>query len=161
MKVLGVDTGLAISGYAIIEYDDKQKVRDIIDYGIVETHKATPTSERLFEIFKAFQSLIKTHKPDYLAIEELFFFKNQKTFVRVLESRGVVLVVGEKNKVQICEYTPLQIKQCLTGYGRASKSQIQEMVKVQLGLKSIPKPDDAADALAICLTHIQTVRYKI
>ncbi len=153
MKILGIDPGYAIIGYGVI---DTTKQNLVIDYGVITTPKEDSISIRLKNIESALASLFETYKPDAVAIEELFYFKNQKTVIPVAEARGVILLTAQKYCGNIFEYTPMQIKQALTGQGRAEKAQIQFMVKNILGLKEIPKPDDAADALAVALTHAQT-----
>lgn len=153
MKVLGIDPGYAIIGYGII---DTTKDNKVIDYGVITTPKEDSISIRLKNIESALISLFNLYKPDAVAIEELFYFKNQKTIIPVAEARGVILLTAQKFCENIYEYTPMQIKQALTGQGRAEKKQVQFMVKSILGLKDIPKPDDAADALAVALTHAQT-----
>lgn len=153
MKVLGIDPGYAIIGYGII---DTTKDNKVIDYGVITTPKEDSISIRLKNIESALISLFNLYKPDAVAIEELFYFKNQKTIIPVAEARGVILLTAQKHCENIFEYTPMQIKQALTGQGRAEKKQVQFMVKSILGLKEIPKPDDAADALAVALTHAQT-----
>lgn len=153
MKILGIDPGYAIIGYGII---DTSLPRLVVDYGVITTPKEDTLPVRLSNIEKALTTLFEIHKPDAVAIEELFYFKNQKTVIPVAEARGVTLLVAQKHCQNIFEYTPMQIKQALTGQGRAEKAQIQFMVKNILGLSQIPKPDDAADALAVALTHAQT-----
>ncbi len=153
MKILGIDPGYAIIGYGII---DTSLPRLVVDYGVITTPKEDTLPVRLSNIENALISLFETYKPEAVAIEELFYFKNQKTVIPVAEARGVTLLVAQKYCQNIFEYTPMQIKQALTGQGRAEKAQIQFMVKNILGLAQIPKPDDAADALAVALTHAQT-----
>lgn len=153
MIVLGIDPGYAIIGFGIIDTSQNNKV---VDYGVITTPKEDSIALRLKNIESALKILFSTYKPDAVAIEELFYFKNQKTVIPVAEARGVILLTAQKYCENIFEYTPMQIKQALTGQGRAEKKQIQFMVKSILGLKEIPKPDDAADALAVALTHAQT-----
>ena len=152
MRVLGIDPGYGIVGYGII---DAKTSTQVIDYGVVSTPKELSLPERLEVIYSSIESLINSYKPDVVAVEELFYFKNQTTVIPVAEARGVILLACRKNKVKIYEYTPLQIKQALTGFGRAEKAQIQFMVKTILGLEKVPKPDDAADALAVAICHSQ------
>ena len=154
MIVLGVDPGTAIVGYSVIEYA-KSKYR-ILDYGCVYTDKDEDMPVRLEKIYDGLDGIIKIWKPQDMAIEELFFFKNQKTVIKVGQARGVITLCGQKNSLDLYSYTPLQVKMGIAGYGRADKKQIQEMVKVILGMDEIPKPDDAADALAIAITHINS-----
>ena len=155
MVFLSFDPGLATLGYGVISVDKKGRA-EMIDYGIVSTPKDLNLPARLTMIEKGVEQIIDTFHPDEIAIEELFFAKNVKTGIAVAHARGVTLLTAVKKCGKIFEYTPLQIKQALTGYGRAEKNQIQQMVKTFLKLKAIPKPDDAADALAVALTHAQT-----
>ena len=155
MIILGFDPGLATLGYGVISIDNRGRA-EMIDYGVVSTPKDANLPTRLMLIEKGVEQIIDTFHPDEIAIEELFFAKNVKTGIAVAHARGVTLLTAVKKCGKIFEYTPLQIKQALTGYGRAEKIQIQQMVKTFLKLKAIPKPDDAADALAVALTHAQT-----
>mgnify|MGYP003451927477 FL=1 len=154
MIVLGIDPGTAIVGYSVIEFI-KNKY-NVLDYGCVFTDKDEDMPVRLEKIYNKLDGIIKIRKPVDMAIEELFFFKNQKTIIKVGQARGVITLCGQKNKLNLFSYTPLQVKMGVTGYGKADKKQVQEMVKVILGLETIPKPDDAADALAIAITHINS-----
>ena len=153
MIILGIDPGYGIIGYGLI---DSAKNNAVIDYGVITTPKEDSIAIRLHTIEKGLIFLIEKYKPEVVAIEELFFFKNQKTIIPVAEARGVIVLTCQKYVGNIFEYTPLQIKQALTGIGRAEKAQVQFMVKTILGLREIPKPDDAADALAVALCHSQT-----
>ena len=155
MIILGLDPGLATLGYGVIR-KEKSKRAEMVDYGIVSTPKEENLAVRLCMLERGIKQIIDKFKPDEIAVEELFFAKNVKTGIAVAHARGVILLTANKECGRIFEYTPLQIKQALTGYGRAEKNQIQQMVKSLLGLKAIPKPDDAADALAVALTHAQT-----
>ena len=155
MIIVGFDPGLATLGYGVIK-KEKGKKPEMLDYGIVSTPKDENLAVRLCMLEKGVKQIIDTYKPDEIAIEELFFAKNVKTAIAVAHARGVTLLTAVKECGQIFEYTPLQIKQALTGYGRADKKQIQQMVKTFLNLKAVPKPDDAADALAVALCHAQT-----
>jgi crossover junction endodeoxyribonuclease RuvC len=152
MIIFGIDPGTATTGFGIIK---KNKELTLIDYGCIKTTTNFTTAERLKKLHDQLNSLIKKHKPDMVAVEDIFFFKNVKTAIKVSQARGVILLTAAKSKIPVYEYTPLQIKQATTSYGRAEKIQVQEMVKVLLNLKEIPKPDDAADALAtaICCAH--------
>ena len=158
MKILGIDPGTATTGWAVVE--EKNKNPRLVACGCVNTSKFSSDAERLVEIGKDISALIKKYKPDEAAIEDIFFFSNQKTAVTVSQARGVILYELKKNKLPIQNYTPLQVKQALTGYGRAEKKQIQEMVKNILRLKSAPKPDDAADAVAIAICHLNSRKMK-
>ena len=155
MIILGFDPGIATLGYGVIQ-TEKGKKPQMLDYGIVSTPKEENIAVRLAMLEKGVKQLLDKFKPDQIAIEELFFAKNVKTGIAVAHARGVVLLTCIKECGRIYEYTPLQIKQALTGYGRAEKKQIQAMVKMFLNLNAVPKPDDAADALAVALTHAQT-----
>lgn len=155
MIIVGFDPGLATLGYGVIKKELKKKP-EMVDYGIISTPKDMNLPDRLTLIEKGVKQIIEKFKPDEIAIEELFFAKNVKTGIAVAHARGVLLLTATKECCKIFEYTPLQIKQALTGYGRADKPQMQKMVKTLLGLKAIPRPDDAADALAVALTHAQT-----
>ena len=154
MIVMGIDPGTAIVGYSIVEFV-KNKYR-ILDYGCVYTDKDEDMPVRLEQIYDKLDGIIKIWKPEDMETEELFFFKNQKTIIKVGQARGVITLCGQKNKLNLFSYTPLQVKMGVTGYGKADKKQVQEMVKVVLGMQEIPKPDDAADALAIAVTHINS-----
>jgi len=152
--ILGIDPGIATMGYGILN-SEKGKI-EAVDYGVVITPKEENTPVRLAMLEKGLNSIIEKYKPDEIAIEELFFNKNVKTAIVVAQARGAILLTCIKRCERLYEYTPLQIKQGLTGYGRADKNQIQQMVKILLNLKNIPKPDDAADALAVALCHAHT-----
>ena len=152
MRILGIDPGYGIVGYGII---DVGTTTTVVDYGVVSTPKELSLPERLEVIYSSIESLVLSYKPDVVSVEELFYFKNQTTVIPVAEARGVILLSCRKSGVPIYEYTPLQIKQALTGFGRAEKAQIQFMVKTILGLEKVPKPDDAADALAVAICHSQ------
>ncbi|MGP1494115.1 MAG: crossover junction endodeoxyribonuclease RuvC [Streptobacillus sp.] len=156
MRVLGIDPGTAIVGYSIIDY--KNNKIQLIDYGCIYTNKEDSLSLRLEQVYLRVESLINLYKPDHMAIEELFFFKNQKTIISVAQSRGVIILKAQLSGLDIYNYTPLQVKTGITGYGRANKKQVQEMTKIILKLSEIPKPDDAADAIAIAINHINTIR---
>ena len=150
MKILGIDPGVAIVGYGILE--DNNKTLQLITSGCILTSPKNKHPERLAAIAQGLKKIIKKYKPDILAVEELFFCKNVKTALKVGEARGVILTTAMENNLPIYEYTPLQVKQAITGYGRADKNQIQQMVKVILNLSETIKPNDAADALAVAIT---------
>lgn len=154
MRILGIDPGTAIVGYSVIDFE-KGKYK-VLDYGCIYTDKDEDMPVRLEKIYDGLDNIIKLWNPSDMAIEELYFFKNQKTIVKVGQARGVITLVGQKNGMNIYSYTPLQVKMGIASYGRAEKKQIQEMVKIILKLDEIPKPDDAADALAIAITHINS-----
>jgi len=151
MIILGIDPGLAIVGYGLIKYEGNKFTS--LDYGAITTPAHTPVPERLETIYERLLSIIETYNPDDLAIEELFFNTNQKTVIQVCEARGVILLVAKQNGLDINEYTPLQVKQSVVGYGRAEKFQVMAMVKNILKLEKVPKPDDVSDALAIAICH--------
>lgn len=151
MIIIGIDPGYAIVGIGVVEYKGN-KFRTL-EYNAITTPAGMPTVERLKKIYQEMTMYIEKYNPDAVAIEELFFNSNQKTAINVAQARGVLLVAVANKNIPICEYTPLQVKQSVTGYGRADKQQIQQMVKMMLGLNAIPKPDDAADALAIAICH--------
>ena len=153
MVILGIDPGYAIIGYGVL---DTTKQNMLLDYGAIVTPKEDSMPVRLQNIDKSLKYIFDKFKPDVVAIEELFYFKNQKTVIQVAQARGVILLACQKYCGNIYEYTPLQIKQALTGQGRAEKTQVQFMVKAILGLENIPKPDDAADALAVAICHSQS-----
>ena len=160
MIILGIDPGIATVGYGVIEYN--RSAFCTLEYGAITTPAHTPPESRLETIFCDMNTLIKKYSPDEMAIEELFFNNNQKTAILVAEARGVILLAAQKNGVRINEYTPLQVKQAVVGYGRADKNQVQTMITTILGLKSVPKPDDTADALAlaVCDAHTGASRLK-
>ncbi len=151
MIILGIDPGLATLGWGVIKKEGA--VSTVVDYGHISTAKGTPMADRLLEIHNDLTGLIEKFKPDEAAVEELFFYNNQKTAIDVAQARGVILLTLEQNRVTVAGYTPLEVKQALTNYGAADKRQVQDMVRILLNLKDIPKPDDAADALAIALCH--------
>jgi len=152
MKILGIDPGTGRVGWGVVAHE--KSIDTLIEYGCFETTVNSQLSERLHKIYVFIKELIKKYKPDALAVESLFFATNVKTAFDVGAARGVILLAGEESKIPIFQYTPLQIKSSLTGYGKAEKNQIQFMVTKILHLKEIPRPDDAADAVAIALTHI-------
>ena len=156
MIILGIDPGYAIVGFGVIEKTARET--KVIDYGVIETDKSLKMSVRLNKIYDGLEYLIKKYNPDHFAIEELFYHSNQKTVINVAMARGVTVLAATKfmGADKLYEYTPLQIKQALTVNGRAEKQQVQFMVKAILNLNKIPKPDDAADALAVALCHSQT-----
>jgi len=156
--ILGIDPGLAIMGYGVVNYKDNKITP--IDYGTVNTTPDSTLPHRLSLIYDSMTSLIDKFKPDAIAFEELFFNKNVKTALTVGHARGTALVCAQKSGTELFEYTPLQVKQAVCGYGRADKQQIQAMVKMLLCLKEIPRPDDAADALAVAICHAHSSKFK-
>ena len=151
MIILGIDPGYAIVGYGVIEYKGN-KFR-VLEYGSIETKAGTGFPLRLKQINRGMEELIKRYSPDAVAVEELFFSKNTKTALKVAQARGVVLLSGAMSSAEVFEYTPLEVKQAVCGYGRADKNQVQQMVKLLLNLEKVPKPDDTADALAVAICH--------
>lgn len=158
MIILGIDPGLAIVGYGIIEC--KGNNYKAIDYGAIITDSKLIFPDRLEIIYNELTEIIKRYKPDEIAFEELFYNKNAKTVMKVAQARGVEVLAGINQQIPLYEYTPLQIKQAVVGYGRAEKHQVQEMIKLLLNLKEIPKPDDVADALAVAFTHGSSLNFK-
>ena len=154
MRILGIDPGVAIVGFGVIESDRGQQ--RMIQYGAITTQAGLPLATRLVQIGNDLEQLIEQFQPDELAIEELFFSKNITTGIAVAHGRGVVLYTAEKMQIPIYEYTPMQIKQAVVGYGLAEKKQVMDMTRRLLKLKSIPRPDDAADALAIAICHARS-----
>lgn len=151
MRILGIDPGTGILGFGVIDRTANKAM--LIDAGVIRTPVHQPLPERLVTIYQELGEVFDMHKPQVLSVEKLFFARNVTTAISVSHARGVVLLLGQQRNIPIFEYTPLQIKQAVTGYGKADKKQVQEMVKILLGLAVIPKPDDAADALAAALTH--------
>lgn len=156
MRIIGIDPGTGILGFGVID-TDRGKAK-LVDGGVIRTPANQDDAIRLQTIFDELTDIIKITKPSHMAVEKLFFAQNVTTAMTVAQARGVVLLCGRQAGLEIFEYTPLQIKQALTSYGRAEKKQIQEMVRVVLDLKEVPKPDDCADALAAAITHSMTWR---
>ena len=151
MRIIGIDPGTGILGFGVI--DVIRGKATMVTAGVVRTPAHTPLDERLEEIFDSLTEIIAETKPTVMSIEKLFFARNVTTAMSVSHARGVAMLAGKKGKLELAEYTPLQIKQTLTGYGKADKKQVQEMVRVHLNLTEIPKPDDCADALAAAITY--------
>lgn len=149
MRIIGIDPGTGILGFGVI--DVKAGKTRLVTAGVITTPAHTPLADRLEEIYLELTNIIAETKPEYMAIEQLFFSRNVTTAMSVSHARGVAMLTGKQAKLKIEEYTPLQIKQTITGYGKADKKQVQEMVRIQLGLKDVPKPDDCADALAAAI----------
>jgi len=156
MIILGIDPGTAITGYGIIK-KEKDKLFSL-EYGCILTSSSEDSERRLLKIYNEITKLIKKWKPEMAAVENLFFFKNEKTAFSVGQARGVIILAAVRNKLQVFEPTPLEVKQAVSGYGRADKQQVQKMVKLILTLSEIPKPDDAADALAVAITCANTIK---
>lgn len=156
MLVLGIDPGTATTGFGLVD-GDKGKSR-LVDYGAILTSPNTAMPERLLIINRELNQLLQKYRPDAMAIEQIFFHRNVKTAITVAQSRGVLLMTAAQAGISIAEYTPLQVKQSVVGYGNASKRQVQLMVQALLSLKAVPRPDDAADALAIAICHLHSFR---
>lgn len=151
MRIIGIDPGTARIGWGLI--DGQKQQYSLLRYGCIETDKTKQPYHRLQEIYQEIYGLLQTERPDQVVVERLFFARNVTTALSVGQARGVILLAAAQANLPVFEYTPLQVKQTVTGHGRAEKSQIQQMIKLLLRLKDLPKPDDAADALAIALTH--------
>lgn len=151
MIILGIDPGYAIVGFGVLEY--KNNHFTVIDYGAITTDAGTPFNRRLEYIYDQLTELLQKYKPDAMSIEKLFYNSNAKTVIDVSQARGVIMLAAQKCGVPAFEYTPLQVKQSVVGYGRAEKKQVQEMIKRILFLEKVPKPDDTADALAMAICH--------
>lgn len=156
MKILGIDPGMAIVGYGLIEIEEDKL--ELLTSGSIQTDKNLPDSKRLLEIFEDLSTIIQKYQPDCASVEELFFFKNQKTVIPVAEARGVILTVLEKFQIPTFGYTPMVVKQVLTGYGRAEKKEVEQMVKIALEREDLPKLDDTVDAIAIAICHSRSIR---
>lgn len=157
MRILGIDPGFAITGYSIIDYQGNKF--KLVASGAILTEAHTSFPLRLEKIFNELQEIIKTYNPDSMAIEELFFNNNVKTAINVAQARGVILVVAKLNNVPIYEYTPLQVKQAVVGYGRADKVQVQSMVKMILNEEKLPKLDDTTDSMAMAICHAHSCKF--
>ena len=151
MKILGIDPGMAIVGYGLIETVNDSIT--LLTSGSIQTDKKLPDSKRLLEIYNDLTTVVQKYQPDCASVEELFFFKNQKTIIPVAEARGVILTVLEKLNIPTYSYTPIQVKQVLTGYGRAEKKEVEQMVRLTLQSDKLPKLDDTVDAIAIAICH--------
>ncbi|AKL95168.1 crossover junction endodeoxyribonuclease RuvC [Clostridium aceticum] len=158
MIILGIDPGIAIMGYGIINYTGNRF--EVIDYGAITTSSKISTAERLKKIYEELNSIIIKYHPEAVVIEELFFNTNAKTVLLVGQARGVAVLAAANSNKPIYEYTPLQVKQGVVGYGRAEKHQVQQMIKTILNLEKIPKPDDVADALAVAVCHAHSGNFK-
>lgn len=159
-RILGIDPGTAIVGWGIIDVDEHNDVVSAVAYGCITTDKELRDEDRLHAIATDLEELIETYVPTCTAVEELFYFKNAKTVITVAQARGVILHTCHRAGLPIASYTPLQIKQALTGYGRADKKQVQNQITKTLELTKIPEPDDTADALAVALCHKRAMRFK-
>jgi crossover junction endodeoxyribonuclease RuvC len=157
-RILGIDPGTAIVGWGIVEGEGQDL--SLVEFGVIRTPAHTPLVERIGQIYDAINELLERFQPDGMGIEQLFFARNVTTALPVAHARGVILLAAYQRGLPLEEFTPLQIKQAVTGYGGAEKQQVQEMVRLLLGLNEIPRPDDAADAVAVALTYHQTTRYS-
>ena len=154
MKILGIDPGMAIVGYSIVDFDGENV--KLLHSGSIQTSKDDRESKRLLEIFNDMRTIVEKYQPDEAAIEKLFYFKNQTTVMPLSHARGVILTVLEQFGIPIFEYTPMEVKQVLTGYGRADKKEVDHMVKLALGVETLPKLDDTVDSIAIAICHTRS-----
>lgn len=159
MITIGIDPGTAITGYGVIKEEPDGSLT-VIDYGVIRTSAEYSQAERLTQLYQKIKRLILLHQPETGAVEQLFFERNVRTALHVGQARGVALLAMAESKLRIGEYTPLEVKQAVVGYGRADKSQVQQMVRTILGLSAIPHPDDAADALAVAICHIHSAKMR-
>ena len=156
MKILGIDPGMAIVGYSLVEFDGENCM--LLSSGSIQTQKGVRESSRLLEIYNDMTTIVEKYSPDAAAIEKLFFFRNRTTVMPVAHARGVILTVLEAHGIPIYEYTPMEVKQVLTGYGRADKKEVEQMVKLSLKTENIPKLDDTVDSIAIAICHTRSFR---
>ena len=159
MRIIGIDPGYAIVGFGVLEYNRAQF--QVVDYGAITTPADMDFNSRLLEIYNDLCYILDKFRPDFLAIERLYFTSNQKTAIDVAQARGIVLLAARQRNIEVFEYTPLQVKQSVTGYGKAVKKQVQEMTTRILKLPEIPKPDDTADALAIAICHAHSYNSQL
>jgi crossover junction endodeoxyribonuclease RuvC len=159
MLVIGIDPGTAITGYGLLRENADASLA-VVDYGVILTQSALPMAERLLELHQRLSEILLLHRPNSGAVEKLFFHRNVTTALSVGQARGVALLAMASAGIRIGEYTPLEVKQAVVGYGGADKNQVQQMVRAILELPELPKPDDAADALAVAICHIHSVRMK-
>jgi crossover junction endodeoxyribonuclease RuvC len=152
MIVIGIDPGTATTGFGVVKKD--RDSFSCLGYGVIKTDKENSPASRLYTLNKELSQIIKKYSPNFLAVESIYFFKNIKTVLPVSQAKGVIMLTSEKANIPIYEFTPLEVKMTITGYGRADKKQIQEMVKISLNLDRIPRPDDAADALGVAICGI-------
>ncbi len=156
MRILGIDPGFAIVGVGVLDYEGNRF--KVVDYGAITTQAGEDMFDRLKKIYDELTEILRRVKPDAMAIEELFFNSNQKTAINVAQARGVLVLAAKNCGIPVFEYTPLQVKQAVVGYGRADKGQVQQLTKAILNLETVPKPDDTADALAIAICHAHSYR---
>jgi crossover junction endodeoxyribonuclease RuvC len=159
MLVIGIDPGTAITGYGIVR-EDESGTLVTVDFGVIQTSAKQPMPQRLVRLHKELKNILQLHCPDYAAVEKLFFQKNVRTAISVGQARGVSILALADAGIKISEYSPLEVKQAVVGYGNAEKRQVQQMVSALLDLNEIPKPDDAADALAVAICHIHSSRMQ-
>ena len=159
MAVIGIDPGTAATGFGLIEEKSNGELK-LIEFGVIKTPSEDPPEERLLSLFSQLKELIKQHKPETSAVEKLYFQRNVKTAMSVGQARGVILLALSESRIPVFEYNPMDVKQAVAGYGKADKHQVQEMVRTLLQLPDIPKPDDAADALAVAICHIHSHKIK-
>ncbi|MFN2236665.1 MAG: crossover junction endodeoxyribonuclease RuvC [Anaerolineales bacterium] len=159
MLVIGIDPGTAITGYGLVREDQNGKLK-AVDFGVIQTPAKMPMPQRLLRIYRELKEIVLLHQPDYGVVEKLFFQKNVRTAISVGQGRGVAILSLADSDIPVNEYTPLEIKQAVAGYGGADKAQVQYMVKVLLELEEVPQPDDAADALAVAVCHIHQARFN-
>lgn len=159
MLVLGIDPGTAITGYALVRQRDGREA-ELVECGVIRTPAGMPVAERLRKLYHELSAVIARTAPDVAAVEELFFSRNVTTALSVGQARGVALLAAAEAGLPVYEYKPLEVKQAVVGYGGATKRQVQEMVRVLLGLAEVPRPDDAADAAAVAICHIHSARFK-
>lgn len=161
MRILGIDPGLAIVGFGFVDKEGSRLTP--VQYGCIQTEAHTPEPERLLHVYEGMVQLIERYKPEAVAIEKLYFSRNVTTALPVAQARGVIVLAAVQSGLPVAEYTPMQVKQAVVGYGKAEKKQVQEMVKMFLRLSAVPKPDDVADALAVavCHAHSYTLNSKI
>ena len=154
MRILGIDPGLAIVGYSVLDIEKEDNI--LVSSGSIQTDKNKSDAERLFEIMTDMQTIIDKYKPDVASVEKLFYFKNQKTIIPVAEARGIILAILQKNNIKISEFTPIEVKQMITGYGRASKDEVAKIVQMSIKYNKLPKLDDTLDSIAIALCYSRT-----
>jgi crossover junction endodeoxyribonuclease RuvC len=159
MLVIGIDPGTAITGYGLVR-EEQDGALTVVDYGIIRTPAKSPMPQRLLQLYRELKQIALLHRPDSGAVEKLFFQKNVRTAISVGQGRGVAILALAEADIEIAEYSPLEIKQSIAGYGGADKAQMQYMVKALLHLDEIPQPDDAADALAVAVCHIHSARFN-
>jgi crossover junction endodeoxyribonuclease RuvC len=159
MQVIGIDPGTAITGYGLVK-DDGNGSLTVVDYGVIQTSAQLPMTQRLLTLHRQLVDVLNLHRPDSGAVEKLFFQKNVRTAISVGQARGVALLALAEADMPVAEYAPSEVKQSVTGYGGADKNQVQQMVRALLNLQDIPKPDDAADALAVAICHLHSAKMQ-